>query len=181
MTRKGECNWKSNSFVTVAEQVCLQPVLEHRQWRGWRNFAWQAIPHLCSSQGKTQWTPTCLHVTTNSGGEGCRSLLCQISKISNKQYNTRLTDYQVSQYQKGKTSLDITEASDCEWKWHQLGRMQVCTSLQTDNHASTQFFYRPDAVPAAQPTVSKHWRQHIYRTAKYTCLVNNLLPYWRYQ
>ena len=41
----------------------------------------------------------------------------------------------VSQYQKGKTNLDFTEAKDSEW--HQLGRMQVCTSLQTDNHAST--------------------------------------------
>jgi len=24
-----------------------------------------------------------------------------------------------------------------EWQWHQLGYMQVCTLLQTDNHAST--------------------------------------------
>jgi len=24
-----------------------------------------------------------------------------------------------------------------EWQWHQLGHMQVCTSLQTDNYAST--------------------------------------------
>jgi len=44
---------------------------------------------------------------------------------------------QVSQYQKGKTNLDFTGARDSEWQWHQLGRMQVCTSLQTDNHAST--------------------------------------------
>ena len=29
------------------------------------------------------------------------------------------------------------EARDSEWQWHQLGHMQVCTSLQTDNHAST--------------------------------------------
>jgi len=43
----------------------------------------------------------------------------------------------VSWYQKGKTNLDFTEARDSEWQWHQLGRMQVCTSLQTDNHAST--------------------------------------------
>ena len=43
----------------------------------------------------------------------------------------------VSWYQKGKITLDITEARDSEWKWHQLGNMQVCTSLQTDNHAST--------------------------------------------
>jgi len=50
----------------------------------------------------------------------------------------------VSRYQKGKTNLDLTEARESEWQWHQLGHMQVCTSLQTDNHASTrtttQFF-----------------------------------------
>ena len=65
---------------------------------------------------------------------------------------------QVSRYQKGKNNLDFTEARDSEWQWHQLGHMQVCTSLQTDNHASTPplFFYRPDALPAAQPTASKH-------------------------
>ena len=50
--------------------------------------------------------------------------------------HTRLTT-QVSRYQKGKTSLDFTEARDSEWQWHQLGHMQVCTSLQADNHAST--------------------------------------------
>ena len=63
----------------------------------------------------------------------------------------------VSRYQKGKTSLDFTEARHSEWQWHQLGHMQICTSLQTDNHASTPpvSFYRPDALPAAQPTASK--------------------------
>ena len=45
---------------------------------------------------------------------------------------------QVSRYQKGKTNVDFTEATDSEWQWHQLGYMQVCTSLQTDNHASTR-------------------------------------------
>ena len=61
------------------------------------------------------------------------------------------------------TSLDFTEAKDSEWQWHQLGHMPVCTSLQTDNHASTPplSFYRPDALPAAQPTASKHWRHTI--------------------
>jgi len=44
---------------------------------------------------------------------------------------------QVSRYQKGKTNLNFTEARDNEWQWHQLGRMQVCTSLQTDKHTST--------------------------------------------
>jgi len=69
----------------------------------------------------------------------------------------------VSRYQKCKTNLDFTEARDSQWQWHQLGRMQVCTSLQTDNHASIPplSFYRLDALPAAQPTASKHWRQSI--------------------
>jgi len=67
----------------------------------------------------------------------------------------------MSRYQKGetKTYLDFIEARKSEWKWHQLGYVQVCTSLQTDNHASTpslSFFYRPDALPATQPTASKH-------------------------
>jgi len=43
----------------------------------------------------------------------------------------------VSRYEKGKTNLDFNGARDSEWHWHQLGHMQVCTSLQTDNHAST--------------------------------------------
>jgi len=42
-----------------------------------------------------------------------------------------------AQHRAVKTSLDFTEVRDIEWQWHQLGRMQVCTSLQTDNHAST--------------------------------------------
>jgi len=36
-----------------------------------------------------------------------------------------------------RTNLDFTEASDSEWKWDQLGHMQICTSPQTDNHANT--------------------------------------------
>ena len=69
----------------------------------------------------------------------------------------------MSRYQKGKTNLDFTEARDSEWQWHQLGHMQVCTLLQTENYTSTPplCFYRPDAPPAAQPTASKHWRQTI--------------------
>jgi len=68
----------------------------------------------------------------------------------------------VSRYQKGKTSLDLNVARDdgvLERQWHQLDHMQtICTSLQTDNHANTSSlsYYRPDALPDAQPTVSKH-------------------------
>jgi len=49
-----------------------------------------------------------------------------------------------------------------EWQRHQLDHMRIiCTLLQTDNHASTSsfIFYTPDALPDAQPIVSKHRRQ----------------------
>jgi len=61
----------------------------------------------------------------------------------------------VSRYQKGKTNLDFTEARDDEWQWHQLGHMQVCTSLQTDNHASTPpLSFLQAGCPSCRPTNS---------------------------
>jgi len=80
---------------------------------------------------------------------------------------------QVSLYQKGKTNLDFTEARDSEWQWNQLGRMQVCTTPQTDNQNNTHHsvFYRPDALPAAQPTASSKQLLNV------SCLL--LLPHRR--
>ena len=62
---------------------------------------------------------------------------------------------QVSRYQKGKTNLDFTEAKDSESQWHQLGRVQVCTLLQTDNHASTPpLCFLQARCPSCHPTNS---------------------------
>jgi len=61
----------------------------------------------------------------------------------------------VSQYQKGKTNLDFTEARDSEWQWHQLGHMQVRTSLQTDYHANTSpLSFLQAGCPSCRPTNS---------------------------
>jgi len=61
----------------------------------------------------------------------------------------------VSQYQKGKTNLDFTEARDSEWQWHHLGHMQVCTLLQTDNHTSTPpLSFLQAGCPSCRPTNS---------------------------
>ena len=61
----------------------------------------------------------------------------------------------VGRYQKGKTNRDFTEARDSEWQWHQLGHMQVCTSLQTDNHASTPpLSFLQAGCPSCLPTNS---------------------------
>jgi len=76
----------------------------------------------------------------------------------------------VSQYQKGKTNLDFIEARDGEWQLYPhhsvfTGRMPFLPPNQQhksiDNHASTPplSFYMPDALPATQPTASKHIRQ----------------------
>jgi len=43
----------------------------------------------------------------------------------------------VTWYQKGKNQYGSTGARDSEWQWHQVGHMQIYTSPQTDNHAST--------------------------------------------
>jgi len=61
--------------------------------------------------------------------------------------------------EKGKPFWILLEQELMGWQWHQLDHMQfICTLLQTDNHASTSpvSFYRPDALPATQPIVSKH-------------------------
>ena len=61
----------------------------------------------------------------------------------------------VGRYQKGKTNLDFTEARDSEWQWHQLSHMQVCTSLQTDNHANTSpLSFLQAGCPCCRPTDS---------------------------
>ena len=62
---------------------------------------------------------------------------------------------QVSRYQKGKTDLDFTEARYSKWQWHQLGHIQVCTTLQTDNHASTPpLSFLQAGCPSCHPTNS---------------------------
>jgi len=61
----------------------------------------------------------------------------------------------VSRYQKGKTNLDFTEARDSATQWHQLGHMQVCTSLKTDNHANTlSLSFLQAGCPSCRPTSS---------------------------
>jgi len=57
----------------------------------------------------------------------------------------------VSRYEKGETNLDFTGARDSESQWHQLGHMQVCISLQTDNHASTPPLFFTGRMPFLLP------------------------------
>jgi len=58
------------------------------------------------------------------------SVKLTVSGLENLCYCSFLGLYMV--VKKGKTNMDFTEARDSEWQWHQLGSMQVCTSLQTE-------------------------------------------------
>jgi len=63
---------------------------------------------------------------------------------------------QVSQYQKGKTNLDFTEARDMSGSgiiWAICKSAHLSRLITTPAHS---VIYRPDALPAAQPTASKH-------------------------
>ena len=54
-----------------------------------------------------------------------------------------------------QSTCTLNEARDSEWQWHQLGHMQVCTSLKTDNHASTpSLSFLQVGCPSCRPTNS---------------------------
>ena len=81
----------------------------------------------------------------------------------------------VSRYQKGETNLDCTVARDSEWQWHQLGHMQVCTSLQTDNNASNPpLSFLQARCPSCHPTNDvKALKGFAYDKALYKSTVTN--------
>ena len=69
-----------------------------------------------------------------------------------------------------EASLDFTEARDSEWQWHQWA---ICKSAPCSRQIAMpaphhSVYYRPDALPATQPTVSKHCRncEHIFTPMK---------------
>jgi len=77
---------------------------------------------------------------------------------------------QVSQYQKGKTNLNLLEqetlsGSDISWA--------MCKSAPQPRQTTTptlhQVFYKPDALPATQPIASKYWRFYSYIKTKCYC------------
>ena len=50
---------------------------------------------------------------------------------------------------------EIVSGSGISWA---CASLHLAPDRQPRQQLTTQFFYRPDALPAAQPTVSKHWR-----------------------
>jgi len=96
-----------------------------------------------------------LHKSLAKANQHCQNTEGELLNITHTHlFNGPLSGTtQASRYQKGKTNLDFTRNS--EWQWHQLGHMQVCTSLQTDNHASTPpLSFLQAGCPSCRPTNS---------------------------
>ena len=133
----------------------------------------------CSMSTVIRWnvlqTETCNsgHDETNMPSQFRNAQLCLFHKNDTQHthpLNAPLSwTTRVSRYQKGKTNLHFTGARDSEWQWHPLGHMQVCTSLQTDNHASTPpLGFLQAGCPSCRPTNSvKAQKQKFYEGRKH--------------
>ena len=83
---------------------------------------------------------------------------------------TRVSRYQKGKTRKGKTNLDLLEQET-------VSGSGICRAIcksaphprQPRQHPTTQFFYRLDALPAAQPTASKQLYLCILNVPKSTC------------
>ena len=105
-------------------------------------------------------------------------LICHLNASSCHSHHTHTHPFNgplsgttwVSRYQKGKTNLDFTEARDSGISW------TICKSALRSRQISTpvphhSVFYRPDALPATQPTASKHWR-HSFNIFNMLCWIS---------
>jgi len=73
---------------------------------------------------------------------------------------------QVSRYQKGKTfwillKQETVSGSGISWATCKSAPRSRQITTSAPHHS---IFYRPDALPATQPTASKHWRHYIVNT-----------------
>jgi len=125
----------------------LQQRISTRLPRGSAHCSVARLFHSGTGQEGTIANETQMGHFRDVSPSNCQSfgLICKKTKPNTTKAHTHTHPFngpffgttRVSRYQYSKTNLDFTEARDSEWQWHQLGHMQVCTSLQTDNHTST--------------------------------------------
>ena len=135
--------------ISVQELPQICPMESHRTcFQYWPVLHCSQVPANCTNQAQYSAPPSHVDARTRAPR----------THTHTHPFNSPLSGtIRVSRYQKSKTNLYFTEAKDSEWQWHQLGHMQVCTSLQTDNHASTpplSFF--TGRMPFLPPN-QQHW------------------------
>jgi len=99
--------------------------------------------------GLLAWLSVCSEVQTCIWPSWCYCHWLSLASVKSR-LDLRFW-YQLTWVVPEKRPLNVCLSRDSEWQWHQLGHMQVYTSLQTDNHASTPplRIYRSDSLPAA--------------------------------
>jgi len=93
----------------------------------------------------------------------CNELYCIITILLHYYYNRFTAPWtlsgttRVSWYQKGNTrkEQEIVSGSDISWA---ICKSAPCPRQITTPASHHSTFYRPDALPATQPTASKYWR-----------------------
>ena len=147
----------ADGYVSLSSYFTYANTATYNCRRGYRLVAEE--PLVCAAN--RSWVGRRPHCQRNTHDTlHHRHLNCRISETHTHSHTFNgpfSWTTRVSRYQKGKTDLDFTEARDTEWQWHQLGHMQVCISLQTDNHASRPtppLRFLQAGCPSCRPTYS---------------------------
>ena len=126
--------WKAKNASTVVEESVYSTSYKSL-------WSYESVPGTAGTVAnrlRNKQTNGDKDKTTSKSGVGNMTIITSHTHTHTHPFNGPLSGTTwVSWYQNGKTNLDFTEARDSEWQWYQLGHMQVCTSLQTYNHAST--------------------------------------------
>ena len=124
------------------------------------------LQHACSYQSIS---PACRVLSSKPASRRCciRSIGQTYGWTDTRPLHRPCTEYYVGSINKGKIRkpymhnsitqiMDFTEASGISLVICKSAPRSRQISMPAPHHS---VFYRPDALPAAQPTVSKHWRQ----------------------
>ena len=135
----------------------------------WFGMQWQTI---CTSLHTDNLTNTTQYLRA-----GCSSWRpnqqCQSTEDTHTFNGPFSGTTRVSRYQKGKLiwillKQETVSGSGISWAICKSAPRSRQITMPAPHHS---VFYRPDALPAAQPTASKHWRENFF--SKHNREINN--------
>jgi len=118
--------------------------------RAWLACMWcwiQPDSVRSSPAGQTATTTVIEYDPTMEKGSGIVTLRSQLHTHTQMFNGLFSSTTWVGQYQKDKSFWILLKQMMMGWQWHELNHMQIiCTSLQTDNYASTSSLHRSQLV-----------------------------------
>ena len=120
--------WRMNTaLVWCWYYVIIPSLISWSRIKSFVQISWRRRLHsiavIWRRQTAGQWTHQLRHPVQRARARAFNGPLSRTTRVS--------------QYQKGKTNLDFIVARAVSGGGVSMGHMPVCTSLQTDNHAST--------------------------------------------